>query len=38
LKLSAEELVRLDELSALASEYPGWMMERQGAQRMPPQS
>ena len=38
LKLGADELAKLDELSALAVEYPGWMRERQGAQRMPPQS
>jgi aryl-alcohol dehydrogenase-like predicted oxidoreductase len=38
LQLSAEELAKLDELSALGIEYPGWMMERQGAQRMPPQN
>ncbi len=28
--LSDEELARLDEVSALPSEYPGWMMEFQG--------
>jgi len=31
--LSADELKRIDEVSALASEYPGWMVERQGADR-----
>jgi aryl-alcohol dehydrogenase-like predicted oxidoreductase len=33
LKLDANETARLDELSALTPEYPGWMFERQGAQR-----
>jgi aryl-alcohol dehydrogenase-like predicted oxidoreductase len=32
--LSAEELTQLDRVSALSSEYPGWMMERQGADRL----
>jgi len=32
-KLSAEELGVLDEASALPSEYPGWMLARQGEQR-----
>lgn len=32
-KLSAEELQRLDEVSKLSPEYPGWMLERQGADR-----
>ena len=36
LKLSAEEIAKLDEVSALAVEYPHWMLERQGQQRMPP--
>ena len=36
LKLSADEMKKLDEVSALAPEYPGWMLERQGQQRMPP--
>ena len=31
--LSSEELQTLDEASRLAPEYPGWMMERQGAFR-----
>ncbi len=35
LKLEAGEIARLDELSALMPEYPGWMLERQVAQRMP---
>jgi aryl-alcohol dehydrogenase-like predicted oxidoreductase len=34
--LSAEEVARLDAVSALPSEYPGWMFERQGAARIPP--
>ena len=36
LKLTAEDIARLDELSAPGIEYPGWMLERQGQQRMPP--
>lgn len=32
-QLSAEELKRLDEVSALPAEYPGWMLERQSAGR-----
>ncbi len=31
--LSAEELSKLDEVSKLSPEYPGWMIERQGADR-----
>jgi len=31
--LSADELKRLDEVSALPAEYPGWMFERQGEYR-----
>jgi len=31
--LSADELARLDEVSKLAPEYPGWMLERQGGDR-----
>ena len=31
-KLGAEELTRLAEVSAFAPEYPGWMMERQSGQ------
>jgi len=34
--LSAEELKRLDEISALPAEYPGWMVIRQSADREPP--
>jgi len=33
--LSAEELARLDEVSALPREYPGWMIEVQNASRQP---
>jgi len=33
-KLSADELARLDEVSKPASIYPGWMIARQGADRM----
>ena len=32
-RLSAEELAAIDRVSALPSEYPGWMFERQGATR-----
>lgn len=35
LALTAEELARLDEVSALPREYPGWMFEFQGASRTP---
>jgi aryl-alcohol dehydrogenase-like predicted oxidoreductase len=35
LKLDADDLARLDEVSALAPEYPGWMLSRQGANRRP---
>jgi len=34
-ELSAGELARLDAVSALPSEYPGWMLERQGGARRP---
>jgi aryl-alcohol dehydrogenase-like predicted oxidoreductase len=30
-----DELKRLDDISRLPSEYPGWMLERQGADRKP---
>ncbi len=36
LKLSDAELARLDELSALEPEYPGWMVERQNDPRRNP--
>jgi len=34
LVLSADELKQLDEVSALNKEYPGWMVERQGSDRV----
>jgi aryl-alcohol dehydrogenase-like predicted oxidoreductase len=33
-ELTADELAQLDELSKLPAEYPGWMLERQGAERL----
>jgi len=36
LKLSADEMERLDKVSALPPEYPGWMIERQNQNRTPP--
>jgi aryl-alcohol dehydrogenase-like predicted oxidoreductase len=35
LRLTPEETARLDEVSELPSEYPGWMFARQGAARVP---
>ncbi|WP_438750524.1 aldo/keto reductase [Pararhizobium sp. O133] len=35
LKLDAEDLEKLNAVSALPPEYPGWMLERQGAARRP---
>ena len=35
LKLDSDDLARLDEVSALPSEYPAWMLERQAAGRRP---
>ncbi len=35
LTLSPEELARLDEVSRLPEEYPGWMIGRQGGNRVP---
>ena len=35
LALSADDMKRLDEVSALPPEYPGWMVSRQGAERIP---
>ncbi|MDX2274240.1 MAG: aldo/keto reductase [Hyphomonadaceae bacterium] len=32
-ELSRDDLLKLDGVSALRSEYPGWMLERQGADR-----
>jgi len=34
LRLSEEELATLDKVSALPAEYPGWMVERQGGDRL----
>ncbi len=34
LKLTDEEIKQLDEVSALPPEYPGWMVSRQGANRL----
>ncbi|MGI4022253.1 MAG: aldo/keto reductase [Janthinobacterium lividum] len=34
LTLNADELKRIDEISALSKEYPGWMLERQGSDRI----
>jgi aryl-alcohol dehydrogenase-like predicted oxidoreductase len=34
LHLSAEELAALDQVSALAPEYPGWMLDRISADRL----
>lgn len=31
--LTADEVAELDRVSALPAEYPGWMLERQGAER-----
>src|SRR6202000_2417544 len=33
LELSTDELKRIDEVSALSKEYPGWMVERQSVDR-----
>ncbi len=33
IELTADELARLDEVSALPPEYPGWMLEMQGGDR-----
>ena len=35
LKLDADDLAKLDEVSALPAEYPGWMLDRQAANRRP---
>jgi aryl-alcohol dehydrogenase-like predicted oxidoreductase len=35
LQLTSEEMQKLDSISALAAEYPGWMVERQLTGRMP---
>ena len=34
LRLSDEEMKRLDDVSALPPEYPGWMLATQGADRL----
>jgi aryl-alcohol dehydrogenase-like predicted oxidoreductase len=34
IKLTAENLAALNEVSALAREYPGWMLERMGTDRL----
>jgi len=34
-ELSSEDLKRLDDVSKLKPEYPGWMLERQGGERAP---
>jgi aryl-alcohol dehydrogenase-like predicted oxidoreductase len=36
LQLSADEIAKLDAVSELPPEYPGWMLETQGADRMGP--
>ena len=36
LVLSEEELARIEAVSALAPEYPGWMIGAMGADRMGP--
>jgi len=35
MKLTADELASLDDVSALPPEYPQWMFDRQGANRVP---
>ena len=35
LRLSDEDMARLDEVSALPDEFPGWMLARQGTARTP---
>jgi len=35
LVLSAEEMTKLNAVSALPAEYPGWMVKRQGSERRP---
>ena len=35
LTLSGEEIARLDSVSELPAEYPGWMFARQGGNRVP---
>jgi aryl-alcohol dehydrogenase-like predicted oxidoreductase len=35
LALTSEDIAKLDEVSALPPEYPGWMLDRQGSARAP---
>jgi aryl-alcohol dehydrogenase-like predicted oxidoreductase len=35
LQLGADEIARLDEVSKLPREYPGWMLQQQGSSRIP---
>jgi aryl-alcohol dehydrogenase-like predicted oxidoreductase len=35
LQLSPQEVAQLDQVSELPPEYPGWMLSRQGAARVP---
>ena len=35
IKLTPEDMEKLDKVSALPSEYPGWMVTRTSANRMP---
>jgi aryl-alcohol dehydrogenase-like predicted oxidoreductase len=35
LALTPDEMKTLDDVSALPAEYPGWMLARQGAERVP---
>jgi aryl-alcohol dehydrogenase-like predicted oxidoreductase len=35
LKLTADEVAKLDQISAIPSEYPGWMFQMQGGNRLP---
>jgi aryl-alcohol dehydrogenase-like predicted oxidoreductase len=35
LRLDAEDMAKLDDVSALPPEYPGWMLSRQGTARRP---
>jgi hypothetical protein len=34
LKLTSEDMATLDKVSALPPEYPGWMVDRQSADRL----
>jgi aryl-alcohol dehydrogenase-like predicted oxidoreductase len=36
LKLTADQIKQLDEVSALPPEYPGWMLPFQGSNRLEP--